>query len=745
MHYVRFCLSGILLVMVFFISGCSIFSSVGNTISQGYENIFTYFNAYYNARILFYDAEDEITTAALSARGKELPAGQSYQIPATAKTKLGQVIDKCSNILAYHSSSSLVDNALLLIGKSFFYQMEYLKAERKFAELLAQFPNSSLALEAQLWYARSEEKLSKLSDGIRLGEATVVAAQTSKDIEIETQAHKLLGILYRRMDQTDKSITEYEKIISISTNDDAKGDAQISLGDIYFAGSQYKKSAEVYLQTQDYTSDIYSNYYSKLRAAIAYREIGEQKKGLTLVNAMIDDFRNKEYLPSIFFEQANNYVASGRRDEAISVYNYVDTSYARTEYAVRSAYQLGMIFEKELGLYRRAMKYYSELTTAVVSSILADGRRKYTGLSRYFDARNRLRTADSLLFVLSDTTRKIIHDTLSLAAADSTGKIIHDTLSLAVVDSTGKIIHDTPSLAAADSTQQKFAQTDSIQKYFTNDSLKARYSLSDTSHRKPGQIAVKPVMISADSLRVLKSLAAQELGDIFYSEVVEPDSAFYWYNQSLKLNNNRSRSPRILYILAELSRTNPEKKFPAPEEYYSRLDNDFPESIYAEESLRLQGKANIVVKKDTASEYYAQSEKQIDDKQYEKAIGTLRSLIQSFPKSPYAAKSEYAIGWILENRLEQPDSAVAQYKRVVKNYRETSYALAASKRYTEGQQSDTASTKNILQIQKTLSPDSVQRNSMGLEKDTVKQLPGSLQDDKVGRRKKAELKPKIID
>ena len=99
----------------------------------------------------------------------------------------------------------------------------------------------------------------------------------------------------------------------------------------------------------------------------------------------------------------------------------------------------------------------------------------------------------------------------------------------------------------------------------------------------------------------------------------------------------------------------------------------------------------------------------------------------------------------MENRLEQPDSAVAQYKRVVKNYKETSYALAASKRYTEGQQSDTASTKNILQIQKTLSPDSVQRNSVGLEKDTVKQLPGSLQDDKVGRRKKAELKPKIID
>jgi TolA-binding protein len=700
--------------MAFFLNGCSVFSSVGNSISQGYENMNSYFNAYYNARILFYDAEDEINTAALLTRGKELPAGQTYQIPATAKLKLGQVIDKCSNILAYHSSSSLVDNALLLIGKSFFYQMEYLKAERKFAELLAQFPNSSLALEAQLWYTRSEEKLGKLSDGIRLGEATISASQTSHNTEIETQAHKVLGIIYRRMNQPDKSIAEYEKLISISTDDDAKGDAQISLGDIYFADSLYIKSAEVYLQTQEYTSDIYSNYYSKLQAAIAYRENGEQKKGLTLINAMIDDFRNKEYLPSIFFEQANIYAASGRRDEAISVYIYVDTTYAHTEYAIRSAYQLGLIFEKELGLYWRAMKYYSELTSATIPIIAVDGRRKFTALSRYFDARHRLRTADSLLFVLSDTTRKIMHDTLSLSAADS--------------------------------THQKAAQTDSLPKFYTSDSLKARISVADTSRRKSGQVAVQPAIISTDSLRVLKSLATQELGDIFYSEVVEPDSAFYWYNQSLALNYSRSRSPRILYILAELSRTNPEKKFPAPVEYYSRLDSEFPESMYAEESLRLQGKATITVKADTASEYYIQSEKQIDAKQYEKAIGTLRSLIQSFPKSPYAAKSEYAIGWILENRLDQPDSAIAEYKRVVKNYGQTMYSIAASKRYTEDQQSDTTKTKNIPQIQKSFSPDSVQRNSNGLEKDTLKQLPGSLQNDREnGARKKTVVKPKIID
>ena len=777
MHYVRLCLIALFLVIAFLFDGCSVFSPIGNTVSQGYENMVTYFNGYYTAKNLFDDAEDEIQTAAILARGKEVSASQTNQIPTTAKQKLGQVIDKCSNILAFHSSSSFVDNALLLIGKSFFYQMDYLKAERKFAELLAQFPNSSLVLEAQLWYARSEEKLGKLDDGVRESDAAVLAAQTSHDKKIETRAHQLLGVLYRRMNQTDKSITEYEKVISISTDDAARGDAQISLGDIYFADGQYKKAIEAYLRTEDYTSDIYSNYYSKLRASIAYREVGEQKKGLTLLNSMIDNFRNKEYLAAILYERANNYAVSGRRDEAIDEYVIVDTSYVNTEYAIRSAYKLGLIFEKELGLYHRALKYYTEVNAAAGLNIVAEGRRKYTAFTRYFDARHRLSLADSLLWVLSDTMRKTIQDSLNILAADSIRqKTVHgDSLSVTSNSDTVKAKN-----FISDTMQRKSVKMDSLSIISNIDSLKAKNSVLDTTKRKAGQVAAQSPLPSADSLHILKSIAAQELGDVFYSEVVEPDSAFYWYNQSLLWHYDHIYSPRILYVLAELSRTNPEKKFPAPEEYHTRLDHDFPESIYAEEARRFLRKEGSAVKTDTASEYYTQSEKQVDAKQYEKAIGTLRSIIQLFPKSQFVAKSEYAIGWIMENCLAQPESAMVQYKRVAKNYKSTMYALAASRRFVEVQQSDTVKvdtlktkinpqiqkpfnldsiqrnskglekdslkTKNNRQIQKPLSLDSLQRNSKGLEKDTVKQLPVVPIDSIENRRsRRSMLKPKVLD
>ena len=715
-HSFQLCLTVLVLLMAFFFTGCSVFSTIGDSISQGYENMISYFNGYYNAKNLFNDAEDEIKTTELAARGKEIPASQVNQIPATAKQKLGQVVDKCSNILAFHSSSSLVDNALLLIGKSFFYQMEYLKAERKFIELLAQFPNSSLALEAQLWYARTEEKLGKLNDGIRLGDATVSTAQNDHNSEIETQAHLLLGVLYRRMNQMEKSIAEYDKAISLTGDDFIKGSAQISLGDIYFTSGQYNKAAETYLRTGEYTSDIYSNYYSKLHASIAYRESGEPKKGLSLVDEMVDDFRYREYLSSILYERANNYALSGRRDDAINVYYFIDTAYAKTEFSIRSAYQLGLIYEKELGLYSQALKFDSVVNAATGLNIIAEGHRKFVALTRYFDAWHRLNMADSMLLVLSDTAYKSMKDTVHTLAADS--------------------------------IQKKAGLIDSLRA--TSDSLKGKNVVQDTTHGKsPVQVTRQPVLPSADSLHMLKSIAAQELGDIFYSEIVVPDSAFYWYNKSLLWSYKNSSNARILYILAELSRTNPERKYPTPEEYYSRLDHDFPESMYAEEARRFLRKISSLAKTDTALEYFAQSEKQVDAKEYEKAIATLRFIVQSFPQSPVAARSEYAIGWIMEHRLAQPESARDQYKRVIKNYKGTKYAQAASNRYTEVQQADTAKSdttklKNIPQLIKPLSPDSVQRNTAGLKKDTVLEVPILQQNKRENEQRKDTLsKPKI--
>jgi tetratricopeptide (TPR) repeat protein len=720
--YIRITFSSACLGIGFLLNGCSIFGPVGHAISQGYENSVSYFNGYYNAKWLFDEAEDQIQSDALAKRGQQIQPGLENQIPSEAKEKLLKVIDKCSNILAFHSTSTLVDDALLLIGKSFYYQAEYLKAERKFAELIAQYPNSSLILETQIWYARTERKLEKTKEGIRICKSTIDAAQSSRENGIEMQAHQILGRLYLHDQQIDEAASEFEKEITLSNDNHSKAEALIDLGGVYFSELQYEKAADTYLRVGEYTSDIYLNYYSKMQAALAYREIKEYVKGLTLLDKMIGNFRYKSYLPNLLFERAYTYAASGKTRQAIDEYITIDTTYTKSESAFQSAYQLGILEEKELGDYQLALKYYAEVNLAPKFNFTSDGRMKYAALTRYFEAQKKLNIADSLMVVLADTVQRRNADSLSAILSDTAKYIgmgvqtpLHlsmkstvptesDSIRLrnqAVASQLTKSRFDSLKMlhALLDSTQSTIERVSSRRSRITPESLTMLKSSADSIQQKisliSSQLALSGadtvlynkmqtisqfVHISADSLNVLKSVAAQDLGDVFYTELVVPDSAFYWYLKSLAWNYSSLRSPRILFILAELSRTKKDVKFYTPEEYYTRLEHDFPESIYADEARRFLGKENYVTKIDSAVIYYEQAEKYIDIKQYTNAIKRFRSIAKAFPKSPLAAKSEYAVGWIYENYFAQQDSALAQYVRVVKNYSGTQYSTAAANR-----------------------------------------------------------------
>lgn len=55
-------------------------------------------------------------------------------------------------------------------------------------------------------------------------------------------------------------------------------------------------------------------------------------------------------------------------------------------------------------------------------------------------------------------------------------------------------------------------------------------------------------------------------------------------------------------------------------------------------------------------------------KKIDEAIQEYEKVIADFPKSDYAPKSAYAIGWILENEKNDTTGAVSSYQRVIKNY-----------------------------------------------------------------------------
>lgn len=634
------------------LSGCSVFGPVGEWFSQGYENTVSYFNAYYNAERLFTEAEEEIIAANLATRGKSSPTSPAVPIPATAKQKLTLVIDKCSNILSFSPTSSLVDDALFLIGKSNFYQGEYVKAERKFSELLAQFPDGPLTLDAQLWFLKTLHRLDKFEDAERAGELLIEAAAGAEEPAIAGEASVVLAEVAEEQINPSLAVERYERAVEVLNDGFERATIQAKVGDILMTMQEYDRAMAAYQKVGGYTSDLYLLYYGRLQTARAARELKEYEQALDLFDELLGDFRFFPYENVIRYEVGKTLALNGEITEAIDQYRYVDTTFARTEMGVRAAYELGRLLQYEVGDYVQAKVAYEHASNlpALEESRLAQKRN--VALSKYFELQRTYIVVDSLLMVHENDSLWPLPDTLAVVQGDT---LIRELV------------------AAADTTVRDSTGMSGTILALRSDSLSSDSTASSVPAKR-----LKP-----DSLRAVLSGIAYGLGELFYSELEIPDSSFFWYNQSLRLHQDSLTAGRTFFILAEIIRSNPEKEYGDAGELYRRLIREAPASAYAEEARSRLGIPKPAKDIDPAQSAFARAESLLVSGNHPAALEAWKDLVRLYPNSPFAAKSDFALAWLYEKHLSMPDSALAHYKRIVEQYGSTEYSKVAMRRITD--------------------------------------------------------------
>ncbi|HEX9615264.1 MAG TPA: tetratricopeptide repeat protein, partial [Bacteroidota bacterium] len=183
-----------------------------------------------------------------------------------------------------------------------------------------------------------------------------------------------------------------------------------------------------------------------------------------------------------------------------------------------------------------------------------------------------------------------------------------------------------------------------------------------------------------DSLRTLQAENAYELGEVFYADLELPDSAGFWYRKALTSFKDSVKTPRILYVLAEMHQSSSETTRMTQEHLYEQIIAQYPKSQYAARArvrLGMEVESPVI---DSAGYVYQRAERTIEQGEYEAAIAELKSIVNAYPFSPFAAKSAYAVGWLYEHRLGKPDSALAQYNSLLEHFSDTPYASLLRKR-----------------------------------------------------------------
>ncbi|OGU28431.1 MAG: hypothetical protein A2X67_03775 [Ignavibacteria bacterium GWA2_55_11] len=379
------------------LAGCGVFEPVGTFFAQGYRNTVSYFNAYYNAERQFSAAEVEILEAErLRVRGVRTATTQSVAIPTTARAKLTAVIDKCSNILAFHSRSSLVDDALLLIGRSYSYLGEHVKAERKFSELLVQFPTSELALEAEIRLGVAISDQGRGEDAqLVLEPAMKKAADTGND-EMQAIALARLARISRDLGQLQQSIAFYARLRAVTGREEIAATALIEEAGVLLDEGKPEEALELVDGIHNVTDDPYFLYQAGLLSSAALSTSGRYAASISRLDLLLNDFRYRDRQGWIRLERARVLEDSADIPAAIEEYRLVDTTYARQEIGARAAFSLGHLYETSNVNYAAAKLSYERAAAVVGTPFAADARKRHQAMSRYFVLQERLRLADSM-------------------------------------------------------------------------------------------------------------------------------------------------------------------------------------------------------------------------------------------------------------------------------------------------------------------------------------------------------------
>jgi cellulose synthase operon protein C len=652
-----------------------------------WDFVSAYFNTYYNARRVYSEAEEEIW-----ALPETKDAGRNLLVPFTAqqgtRTKFTAVIEKCSKLLQYHPDSRLVDDVLLMIGNSFYYQGEFQRAERKYRELLDTYPESGLALQARAMLAYSYYKMQQPDSARALATALLVQATNEGEKDAIAAASLALGQLDLEAKAYERSRTYYQNVAEKGDTPGKRAHAYFRIAFIDSVLGEYGAAREAYHQAGKASDTYLGEFRGQFGAARMLRLEKDFEASLERLHDLRNNTNYREYFGEIDLQIGNVYRDQEDLDKALEQYAYVDTAYARTEQSALSMYEQGLIYETRFFLYDSAREAYTrgraQYSAAAITQELT---RRAEYLTRYATYRTAVARLDSML-----TVALAPPDTMS-AHQDSIAK---DSLHTTAGDS----LH----IANRDSLKRARPGRDSLLAAAHDSSRASARKLNDTTHAASVQpkdsLHVAPasrVVVSPDSIRAQLASAIDDLANHFYASMEQPDSSAIWYNRLVAEFPKNPRVPRALYTLAQIARRDSTAGAAQADSLFREIADSFPDSPFADEARRLLGRPPIPKQVDEAEKSYQNGTRLLASGKNTAAIDTFRSVVHKFPSSVFASRAQYAVGWIYEYQTASPESAIANYDRLVKLYPSSELVSRVQPKLSEVRAAHEAAARKIVE------------------------------------------------
>ncbi|MGQ9643310.1 MAG: tetratricopeptide repeat protein, partial [Ignavibacterium sp.] len=666
-----------------------------------WQNFTTYFNLWYNIKTLFNEAEKDI-----NSQKRDLFSNEPLVLSNTARNNLTKVVEKCSELLQFHSTTAFVDDALLILGKSFYYQSNFQKAKRKFEELLATNPDEDIILETNLWIAKCDMQLRSYSQGL---EELKKVRQEALDKEIDFIINEsfIEEIKYRiAQKEFDTAINLAKNFSEVVDDNEIKALVYYEIGNLYYQTRSYENAVAYYQKVFEHSPDIDIEIKASIKFGKSLRESGKAEEARDFFGDLRRKDKFSESLPEIDLELGKSNAAMGDFTTALEQFTKVDTTYKGSPFAALASFEIAKLYKNELMNYDSAATYFSRTVMNNPPKEYLDEAKNLNQLfTRYSTLRRTINNYNKQLYY-AENPDIFIRD--SIEYVQDSLKILQDYLekkeladiwkniqTQTIVDTTKKdslFVRDSlfyqDSLAIVDSLTKVSAFIDtSIVNRLLNQKTQIRIQQkkreADTKLTQEMQAMMKTdtvkfknnppqkPKITVDSLKIILAKNSLELGNLFFTELNVPDSAKQLYLEITDKFSDTRYYPDALLALGSYYQTINENQ--KADSLFRVIYDNYKDRPIANAAANKLGLPLIDLKYDPAEVLYVEAETEMKRGNYDQSFRKFFEIYKKHPESQYASKGLYAAGFILENNLRLTDSAASVYDTLIRKYPSSQY------------------------------------------------------------------------
>ncbi|HQY50928.1 MAG TPA: tetratricopeptide repeat protein [Ignavibacteria bacterium] len=684
------------------------------------ENFTAYFNTYFKAQQDYDEAFDEFRLSFIAIFNRSIdsllvnpPASQNV------KDKLNKSIERSSKIIQFHKNSKYIDDAVLLIGKSYYFLSDYINAERKFNEFLSKFSSSELTDEAILYLARSKNKLNKENEAENI---YLSLLKNETEGEIKSLAARDYGVLEYKKGRPEEAAKYFRKAIEYTNDNVRKAESQFILAKLV---SLFKPelAANEYKIVLDYTSDFDLSFYGRLN----YAKGLTYNKKFSLADEELTSLRKKYrdeigYAQLVDLELANNLYAQNKLKEAMDKYYEVIVKYPNSVASADAYFFIGRHEEEIENDYLNALVNYKKSVQENASSdyyILVS--EKVSDLDRYFTLQSEVTDSQPIDIPQEnfevEKYRAFYNEEKGIEQFNETNKGgnnnegnnksgdendgdqrgdgkggpggFNNYYFENLRDSTEDPIKE-GKWDKEQSDDQKNSGSDNSPNKNENNENNFNPGNQDKTEKNDTESKNDTSVVNTDSLKQvqeeidLKTKIEKEfngyyeLAELFTYKLDRSDSAEFYLKLILQKFKEPDQQSKVLYTLGNFYKST--GKDVKAQETFSKLIGDYSNTIYAIEAKKIIGE--VITEDDvvtsTADIDFKKALELYNDQKYTEAVDLLRSIRSNAKLDSIKAKALYGIGFVFENGSLNKDSSLYYYGVLRSEYPESIYTQKIS-------------------------------------------------------------------